>query len=409
MKKRQAQPATATTAPSSPPLPPPNPATLKSEVKIFMLIAAALIALVLWRPLSRGEIAYNVAPILRFQPWASYPEMRHKYEAIISRPLIGTVASAADAESLFYPWMRFATGQLRQGRWPLWFPYAAGGSPFIGSQQSAVFNPFHVLFYFSDSLQAYNVAFALSVFLGGLFTFLLARRLGMGREASWFAGGVACLAPAIYAFSSHPHAYAIAFFPALLWATEKFIEERSPRSLLDVAAVVAILTSFGAPEIAVNCFVQAGLYAVIRLAQSERGSREEKALAFVNFVLTGLSAAALMAAHLLPSLEYYHLSYAARWRTQIASSTIAPFSRPITPADIAPLAAAIAAAGAGVWAFLRCRDRVRENRGPWFHLAVCGLCLALSLALLMLLGSDETFINAFIPGRPYSSSQDFPV
>lgn len=384
-------------------------ASLRFDLKVFALMATVLVALILWRPISRGEIAYNVAPILRFQPWSSYPEMRKKYEAIVSRPLIGAVASPTDAESTFYPWMRFAIGRLRQGRWPLWLPFAAGGSPFIGNQQSAVFNPFHVLFYLFDTLETYNLVFALSVFLSGLFTFLLALRLGMRREGSWFAGGIACLAPAIFAFSSHPHSYTVAFFPALLWAAEKFVEERSRRSLLDVAAVVAILTSFGAPEVAIACFLQAGLYVLVRLAQSDKGSSEEKFIAFAEFLFAGGAAAALMAVHLLPSAEYYRLSYAAKWRTQLARSTVAPYSRPITPTDIMPLAIAIAAAGASIWAFLRCRDRVRQGRGPWAHLAACGLGLGLSLALLMLLGSDETFVNAFIPGASYSTTENFPI
>ena len=201
------------------------------ETLLFLLLAVLLTALVLWRPLSRGEIAYNFYSVFSMEPWASAGYSAKKAE-VAARALVGSTYELAwDPESQFHPWMHFAATRLRQGAVPLWFPYAGAGVPLIANQQSAVFDPFHLLYYLSPGLRFYNVLAALRLLWAATFAFLFARRVGLTRDGSFFAGGFMVFCSSFYPTWSHPHGRELAFLPALLWVAEKYAQERSGRAI----------------------------------------------------------------------------------------------------------------------------------------------------------------------------------
>ena len=73
---------------------------------------------------------------------------------------------------------------LQEGVWPLWEPYSYCGRPLLANPQAAVFYPGVFLAALGGRegllyrLELLEVA---HVFLAGLFTYLLARRMGLGR------------------------------------------------------------------------------------------------------------------------------------------------------------------------------------------------------------------------------------
>src|SRR3990172_7427196 len=72
------------------------------------------------------------------------PERRARSLAAVALavPAVPWFGSALTGRSLLYfrdliqnlyPWRRFWAGEIHQGRWPLWDPYAASGSPFLAN------------------------------------------------------------------------------------------------------------------------------------------------------------------------------------------------------------------------------------------------------------------------------------
>ena len=80
----------------------------------------------------------------------------------------------------FQPWLEFNRRMIRDGRLPLWNPYAGCGAPHLANGQSAVFDPFHLLAYLGKLPDAYAWIAAGRLFAAGLGMFLLARSWGLG-------------------------------------------------------------------------------------------------------------------------------------------------------------------------------------------------------------------------------------
>ena len=273
------------------------------ELRLFGALAVALVAVVLWRALTRGEIAFDLVEALTLEPFRSFPGVVASHDGLLARPYFGTGWSLSDATWSFYPNFLFAARELARGVLPLWSPYGGCGAPFLGNQLSAIFDPFQIPFYLLRSPWVYNLDPFLRLGFAGFFAFLFARRVGFSHRGACFAGAFAMLAPSLYRLWSIPsHARAIAFFPALLWATEKYFQERSGRALLDLSALVALSVFLGGPEISVETFLYAGLYLLVRLYRDRATPGSDKCGLAARYVAASALAAVPSAVHLLPAV-----------------------------------------------------------------------------------------------------------
>ncbi|MBN1967098.1 MAG: YfhO family protein, partial [Anaerolineae bacterium] len=103
-----------------------------------------------------------------------------------------------DLASFIYPVYTFAARWLKQGVVPLWNPHLYMGMPFAADNQSGLFYPLNLLFFFLTSTLSYDAVELMAVshvFLAGLFTYLLLRDLSTGRGQP--VGRIAALAGAI--------------------------------------------------------------------------------------------------------------------------------------------------------------------------------------------------------------------
>ncbi len=113
-----------------------------------------------------------------------------------------------DFDHHFLPFSLFQQNALLNLRLPVWVPYANSGHPFLADAQSAVFYPISNLlllltgFVQSGAGRLYwlQLEAALHVFLAGIFTYMLVRRL-TGRQISGFAAG------SMFAFSGYITGY----------------------------------------------------------------------------------------------------------------------------------------------------------------------------------------------------------
>src|SRR5438132_1203313 len=92
--------------------------------------AVAAAALLLLAPaILRGHGLFPTGSLWRFPPWTAF------LPRTAGNPLL------ADQLLCFWPWRLFLRRELLAGHLPLWNPLIAGGLPFAGNVQAAMFFP----------------------------------------------------------------------------------------------------------------------------------------------------------------------------------------------------------------------------------------------------------------------------
>jgi hypothetical protein len=224
-----------------------------------------------------------------------------------------------DFADQFYAFGVYEAQRLFSGQLPLWNPYTFSGHPFLADVQSAVFYPPSLITLLLSlpwgfSLFALELEAIFHFFLGGLFTYLLAKRLLHDRRA-------ALISSLVFAFGGYLTSYPsqqLAILETDVWlplilllldiGLERLRDRPSgqgfllPITFAGLAFGLALLA--GHPQSAMYVFYVSAIYFAFRACT--RGVRWQPAvLAFGLFALLGLG---LAAAQLLPGLEYMRLS-----------------------------------------------------------------------------------------------------
>ncbi|OGR89267.1 MAG: hypothetical protein A3A86_02020 [Elusimicrobia bacterium RIFCSPLOWO2_01_FULL_60_11] len=104
--------------------------------------------------------------------------------------LSGTLTSSQtffmrDLTYLFHPWRALSAQFMQTGEMPLWNSYQMGGMPLLANGQSSVLYPGTVLFYIWGFVPALKMFHGLHYALASLGFFMLGRKLGFSRAASF--------------------------------------------------------------------------------------------------------------------------------------------------------------------------------------------------------------------------------
>jgi hypothetical protein len=179
-------------------------------------------------------------------------------------------------------------------RWPWWNPYQATGAPLAGDMQSAALFPPSLLTLLRDG-QLYERM--LLEIVAGLSTFLLLRRLSIGRRAAAPAA-IAFALNGTFAWFSHAAVNPVAFLPLLLLGIESAYAASVARRgggwwLIAVAGALSIYAGF--PEVAYIDGLLAVAWLIWRAACLERG----RLPALAGKAAAGAVAGVLLAAPLL--------------------------------------------------------------------------------------------------------------
>lgn len=222
---------------------------------------------------------------------------------------------SGDFVDQFYVFSVFEARQLLSGQLPLWNPYTFGGHPFLADVQSAVFYPPSLLTIFMSApwgfpLYALELEAIGHVFLGGLFTYLFARRLLQ-------ADSPALVAAITFAFGGYLTSYPIqqlAILEVQIWlplilllltvAWERWRERRQRRGVVWAGVVLGVSLLAGHPQSSMYVLYVAAAYWGF-LTYEGRRRLGSKAGLFGLFLLTGLGLAAVQ---LLPGVEFMRLS-----------------------------------------------------------------------------------------------------
>src|SRR5215471_16082087 len=200
----------------------------------------------------------------------------------------------------------FASASLHTGQLPLWDPNTYCGRPIYAQLQPAYFYPFRLLTVLLVGpsrqvrmMRALEIELVLHVFLAGVFTLWLARRMGMGEPSALLAASAYTLG--FFFFSQGQHIGFIetgAWIP-LAWLAVILLSEKATmrRSALLSGVLTLVLLAGFAPA-AIGVFVAVGLFSILHAFLLRSGPR----LTLLT-IGAGTTAIFLSAIQLIPTIE----------------------------------------------------------------------------------------------------------
>ena len=223
--------------------------------------------------------------------------------AFFFRPLTTRTFFFRDNSLLNIPTHFLLAKYLRNGRIPLWNPLLHGGQPFLGSPTSTVLYPANLLDLFLPPLQAFNTIVVLHFALCAAFTYLLARSLGISRNASMIAGVVYALSGfSLSQANLYQKLLALPWIPFCLFAARQSTRSR-PRTWT-LLFILGMLTQIlaNSPETT----IATGILVLMFVAVTARTGH--RSMATLRIAAAMVLAAGLAAVQLLPTAEMAAMS-----------------------------------------------------------------------------------------------------
>jgi len=147
----------------------------RNKLLTLMVIVGlfGLMVVFFWPVVFGGKTLLPADNLFTFEPWRSFAD-----EFGISVPH-NELLSDLILEN--YAWKLFIVESIKARQIPLWNPHLFAGLPFLAAGQHSALYPFSVLFYILPIARAYGYFTVLQLFLAGLFAFIYARVIGLGR------------------------------------------------------------------------------------------------------------------------------------------------------------------------------------------------------------------------------------
>ncbi|HEX4955836.1 MAG TPA: hypothetical protein VF017_20805 [Thermoanaerobaculia bacterium] len=280
----------------------------------------------------RVALAGSLLPWLLFAPWLS-PERLLVPTASLGALIPGTPPAPPtdaflqlnDAVNQFLPWELEVRRLWRDGGFPFWSELSGGGSSPWANPQAGALSPlgwatraFPIQYFFL-------VALWLKVMVAFEGAWLLSRKSGASRWASWVAATCFGLGGGIFGWAFFPHSTTAAFLPWLVLGAVTVARRPRARTVAATGLVTALVLLSGHPETAAG----GGLLAAV--AALALGRRRRRA------VLSGIGAAALAATLGFALAAPQLLPFAAHARdSQRATDTLALEGGALQPSGAKP-------------------------------------------------------------------------
>lgn len=231
----------------------------------FTLFLAAALTVWLWPSIFGGKV------LLPLDILATDPFLEADHDASIHNALI------ADVLVENYAWKRFQRSALAAGELPLWNPHTFCGHPLYATGQASTFYPFNLIFMIVPLPYAYVVFIWLHLLLGGVFTFLFIRRVGVGGFGASVGGVIFAMSGFFAVRFIWPMLLGSAIWlPLMLLWIDATARPRAIRDKLRGVGLGALL--FAQPilagffEIAFYAFVACGMYTVYHAIRLKKRS-----------------------------------------------------------------------------------------------------------------------------------------
>lgn len=184
-------------------------------------------------PLRRRAFWFGVA--LTFSPMVFFADV-----------LLSGQTWGGDATSLRWPVSTFIAESWKRGVVPLWNPYLFGGMPFLAHPESNVFYPFQALFVLFSPHLASQLYIVSAICLSTLFTFLLARRIGLSVWGSALAAILFSFNFSRLAKGSHVQLqHTLTWLPLQLWLVEGLFQSQAWHRHAALLAVAVAIQGLG--------------------------------------------------------------------------------------------------------------------------------------------------------------------
>ncbi|MCL5744258.1 MAG: YfhO family protein [Acidobacteria bacterium] len=211
-----------------------------------------------------------------------------------------------DLQGYHAPAATFAARALGSLRLPLWDPYTYCGFPYFANIQTQLFYPpawpgflAAKLAGLQHILKVLEWQLALHVFLGGLFTYLLLRRLGVGRASATFGATIFQLGAFFASQAQHLGAVCGAAWMPLTWRCVVELAWRfQKRWLAWLALSLSMTVLAGYPALTIVAFACCGVLVAALVLSQQSTWRLIPAV-----IAAGVWAVLLSAVQLLPTIE----------------------------------------------------------------------------------------------------------
>lgn len=240
-----------------------------NDVLLASLALGALIIIFFFDIIFLGRTLVTSAfqpGVLAGSPPFGYPGDLPDYNFYIKDPL----ASAAAAE----PQFKAAAALFRDFQLPLWDAHLALGRPLLASDATQVVGPIRLPLLISPSPEMWDAFLIARFFVAGLFTYLLAKRLGLVKPAAFGAAAAFAFSGFFMTFVNTPHPDFAMMIPVLLYAFELLQERSTPGRMTFAAAAVALGILADNPETAVVLLLYGAAYYLARGIARARSEAE---------------------------------------------------------------------------------------------------------------------------------------
>lgn len=214
------------------------------------------------------------------------------------------VPFARDMQMFFIPQKHLLADALREGRVPLWSAHIGTGAPFLANFQSGVFYPPHWIYAALPFFPAFNLLLVFHFLLGGVGSYLLARKLRLAPTPAFATAAVFMFGGYFTSLLNLVNALqGAAWAPVACYVVLDHLERRSVGSLARLVLVITLALLAGEPQSFLFTIATATVTAILYLSRDAR-IRERLPVLALSVLVAGLFVAGLAMIQLLPTLEY---------------------------------------------------------------------------------------------------------
>ncbi len=284
-----------------------------------ILALGALSVVFLWQVIILGRVLVPVDILYELDPlWRSLaPIGFHSANNLLDY----------DKVTMYYPEVSLGVQALHQGIVPLWNPYSFAGTPFLAAMQPAALDPINLLVeWFAPATDVLGWRAMIDVAITLIGTFLYARSLQRSRCGAAITALAFGLGTPAVVWIATPVEATFAWLPWVLLGIEQLIRTRgAARWLVVTSTALGLMILAGHSQSAAHALLLCGSYAVFRLVESWRTSRDIVRSVRLMAILLGAAmlGVAVTAAQLLPALVQLNLSEVVVTRGSLSVSSSA--------------------------------------------------------------------------------------
>lgn len=273
------------------------------EVGIALIFFIFVAALFFYKIFFQGLVPFpGDLLISEYNPWKTYSYLGYVPGSFPNK------AQYFDTIRQLYPWKTLAIDFIKTGQIPLWNPYNFSGSPLLANFQSALFYPLNILHLVFSQITVWSILIILQPLLASFFTYLFARKIGIGKVGSSLASIAFSYSLFMTVFLEYNTiGHALVWLPLSLYLVEKLLEKLSPWRI--IVFVLSIVSSFlsGHLQIFGFSFLFIFIYIVYRIVFQE-WPRRKKLMSLITFLTLLILSLGISSIQLFPTLELLNFS-----------------------------------------------------------------------------------------------------